>query len=317
VPWKTSNATSSEDKSGAAPPTIPLDLNINPEADPNSSTIPIAWKRLQFKHATANNGRRKGLQQHYVIQINLMATLATGDIVKVAEIQSGPIIVRGRSPRNFDSRKDVPLSEKKVEPKARTASDGGVAVKADPATTSPYRFYAMNAIQQPLDLPDWASLSQSAAPTNEPSHRPTKKPALLSPSTHHRPPVPKTRWKNEPSPSPSKSAHPHPLPIDLSLADDDHSRSHSSLPSSSHSHRFGDSSSPQLSASLGGKRKIGSSPAESADLLYEYFPLSLDDWMPPVDAIYRPHVVHHTIVPPDLKAQQVKNKTKRYFSADD
>jgi len=39
--------------------------------------------------------------------------------------------------------------------------------------------------------------------------------------------------------------------------------------------------------------------------------------MPPVDAIYRPHVVHHTIVPPDLKAQQVKNKTKRYFSADD
>ena len=39
--------------------------------------------------------------------------------------------------------------------------------------------------------------------------------------------------------------------------------------------------------------------------------------MPPVDAIYRPHVVHHTIVPPDLKALQVKNKTKRYFSADD
>ena len=39
--------------------------------------------------------------------------------------------------------------------------------------------------------------------------------------------------------------------------------------------------------------------------------------MPPVDAIYRPHVVHHTIVPPDLKAQQVKSKTKRYFSADD
>lgn len=39
--------------------------------------------------------------------------------------------------------------------------------------------------------------------------------------------------------------------------------------------------------------------------------------MPPVDAIYRPHVVHHTVVPPDLKAAQVKNKTKRYFSADD
>jgi hypothetical protein len=59
------------------------------------------------------------------------------------------------------------------------------------------------------------------------------------------------------------------------------------------------------------------SPLESADQLYEYFPLSLDDWMPPVDAIYRPHVVHHLKVTPDLKAQQVRAKPKRYFSADD
>jgi hypothetical protein len=57
-----------------------------------------------------------------------------------------------------------------------------------------------------------------------------------------------------------------------------------------------------------------SSPDESADLLYEYFPLGLDDWMPPVDAVYRPHVVHHTNLPPDPKALAVKNKSKRYFS---
>lgn len=43
----------------------------------------------------------------------------------------------------------------------------------------------------------------------------------------------------------------------------------------------------------------------------------MDNRMPPVDAIYRPHVVHHTVVPEDLKAQQGKAKTKRYFSADD
>jgi hypothetical protein len=40
------------------------------------------------------------------------------------------------------------------------------------------------------------------------------------------------------------------------------------------------------------------------------------DRMPPVDAIYRPHVVHH-IHPPEMMAQQVKGKQKRYFSADD
>ena len=36
--------------------------------------------------------------------------------------------------------------------------------------------------------------------------------------------------------------------------------------------------------------------------------------MPPVDAVYRPHVVHHTIVPPEIKAQQLRNKSKRYFA---
>ena len=55
---------------------------------------------------------------------------------------------------------------------------------------------------------------------------------------------------------------------------------------------------------------------ETADMLYEYFPLSLDDWMPPVDAVYRPHVVHHTIVPPEVKAQQTRSKTKRYFTTE-
>ena len=78
-----------------------------------------------------------------------MATLATGENVKLAEIQSGAIIVRGRSPRNFDSRKDVPLSERKLEPKQRTMSDASIPqVKVDPAVqNSSYRFYAMNDLQ--------------------------------------------------------------------------------------------------------------------------------------------------------------------------
>jgi hypothetical protein len=148
VPWKTSAASSSEDKAGAAPPKWPLDVSMNPELDPTCVSIPIAWKRLQFKHATANNGRRKGLQQHYVIQINLMANLATGECVKLAEIQSGAVIVRGRSPRNFDSRKDVSLSERKLESKQRTMSDTAPPMKVDPGVTnSAYRFYALNSLQ--------------------------------------------------------------------------------------------------------------------------------------------------------------------------
>lgn len=304
VPWKTSTGSSSEDKAGAAPPKWPLDLTMNPEVDPVSVSIPIAWKRLQFKHATANNGRRKGLQQHYVIQINLMGTLATGESFKLAEIQSGPIIVRGRSPRNFDSRKDVPLSERKAEPKQRTASDASASVpqvKVDPAaTSSSYRFYS-NALHTPLDRPEWSgSSSNSAHSSASPDiHRQVKKQALSSASAN-RPPVPKTKWKSE-NTTPVKAAA---APIDLSLVDEDYGRKSEGRGSS-----IGERS-PET------RRTSGRSP-ESAEALYEYFPLSLDDWMPPVDAIYRPHVVHHTIVPADMKAAQVKNKTKRYFSADD
>ncbi|PMD48133.1 p53-like transcription factor [Hyaloscypha variabilis F] len=334
VPWKTSTVMSSEDKAGAAPPKWPLDLSMNPELDPSCVSIPIAWKRLQFKHATANNGRRKGLQQHYVIQINLTATLATGETVKLAEIQSGPIIVRGRSPRNFDSRKDVPLSERKLDSKPRTMSDSAATpqVKVDPGVTnSNYRFYALNQLQQPLDLPDW-NTSSNINPLPSPSltsssdslPRQAKKPTLSHQSSFSRPPVPHTRWNLDTTPS--KTSSEATAPIDLSLADDEYGlgKAHPAFG------RVGGDVSPVLEkAAMGGKKGStagigggsggggGVGSPESADLLYEYFPLSLDDWMPPVDAIYRPHVVHHTIVPPELKATQLKNKTKRYFSADD
>lgn len=120
VPWKGSSDDSS------ALPRILLDLATGQgqELDHNRMSLPVAWKRIQFKHATANNGRRKGLQQHYVVQITLLAKTDNGEWLKIAEIESGPVIVRGRSPRNFDSRKDVSLStDKKVEKRASVAPE--------------------------------------------------------------------------------------------------------------------------------------------------------------------------------------------------
>jgi hypothetical protein len=331
VPWKTSNGVASEDKSGAAPPRWPLDLNLNPELDPSCVSIPIAWKRLQFKHATANNGRRKGLQQHYIIQINLVATLPNGEQVKLSEIQSGPIIVRGRSPRNFDSRKDVPLSERKVEPKQRTASDASLPpMKVDPAVTnSNYRFYSMNSVQvhplltcgvqtndrpqsqqqQQYDMAEWPGTSPTLPHSSIAEGSPTQARAakkIMSSANAPRPPVPKTKWKTESAPTKSSGTS---APIDLSIVDDDHGRSSNGLGAGGKP-AAGDSS-PVVDRS----RKLGhGSPVENADLLYEYFPLSVDDWMPPVDAIYRPHVVHHTL---PAKAAQPRSKTKRYFTAED
>ena len=94
------------------------------------------------------------------------------------------------------------------------------------------------------------------SPTTNPAQQPNKKVTL-----NRAPPVPK--WKSESLPSKSSSQ----APIDLSLVDDE---------ALNRGLRRGLSTeSPEII----GVRKLGS-PTESgdADLLYEYFPLSVDDW---------------------------------------
>ncbi len=152
VPWKTgsSNGSGAEEKTGAAPADVPIDLTSNQETDPMFVSIPIAWGRLQFKYATANNGRRKGLQQHYRIQITLMAKSGEdGQLIKLAEIQSNPIVVRGRSPKNFDSSKDVPLSERKAEPggRLRAGSIASTPQWIEPALAQSNKYYTSKSIQ--------------------------------------------------------------------------------------------------------------------------------------------------------------------------
>ncbi|RFU81876.1 acid phosphatase [Trichoderma arundinaceum] len=305
IPWKGANPQLEEAKIAAAPPNLTLDLSIGREIDANRVSLPVSWKRLQFKHATANNGRRKGLQQHYVVQINLLGKTKTGEIIKIAEIQSGPVIVRGRSPRNFDSRKDVHLtSDKKLERRNTNSTDNPTPkMERDNLLASLPRYPSSNGNE-------WAT--PQAAPQPSQSPHPAKRMAL-SP-TVSLPPVP--AWTVDGStgkvPPPghrnSFSRPPNPAaPITLSLSEDEKSPNRSSA----------ELQSPQLSKSHPANgQNASNSPAEEADPLYEYFPLSVDDWMPPVDAIYRPHIVHHTIVAPEFKAQQISRKVKRYFTAD-
>jgi len=293
VPWKSGNAVAAgtgEEKTGTAPVDIPIDLSSNQEDDPLFLTVPISWGRLQFKYATANNGRRKGLQQHYRIQISLMAKSETdGQMIKLVEIQTNPIVVRGRSPKNFDSSKDVPLSEKRADSRSRlnSMSSGvsGTAHWIEPALAhGGNRYYT----QKSCEVNGW--LAQSSL-----LQGPKKMGSISPTNSKRRPPVPS--WDAGPQDQVKQVVKP---PRGLSFTDDDE---------------------PPLTGSSTStiKEEKGSvrSPVETADLLYEYFPLNLDDWMPPVDAIYRPHVVHHLKTAPEVQAQQVRAKPKRYFAADD
>ncbi|KAK0641231.1 hypothetical protein B0T16DRAFT_438959 [Cercophora newfieldiana] len=351
IPWKSNNpvAAGGDDSKAApgstSPPNVPLDLSSGQELEGGNVSLSVSWKRLQFKHATANNGRRKGLQQHYVVQINLFARTKSGDVIKICEIQSGPVIVRGRSPRNFDSRKDVPLTgDKKLE---RRSVDTGLSVGGAKQPQVPQQLPQQDLSQNIQRYHSLGNLQQSDWPTTpnpfstQNTNLPPAKKMAVSPNVP-RPPVPSWDSNNSNNSSnsgrtkfaspPTKAAQAGPgilhratssssatLPINLSLSEDERSPNRSST--------SGDGvQSPQFvgmksTGSAAGGQAAGNqahgpngSPLETADMLYEYFPLSLDDWMPPVDAVYRPHVVHHTIVPPEVKAQQTRSKTKRYFT---
>jgi hypothetical protein len=319
VPWKTP-ATSTvpiEDKTEKEPPTYPLDLSTGQDMDSDYVNFPISWKRLQFRIATANNGRRKELQQHFVVRLKVVATLANGAKIPLCEIHSSAIIVRGRSPRNFQSRKDMPISggtataRKSHLPQQPSRTTTGETAQtsqnqgqANPTSTAkpadmvqmPYEFNANEAPVSP-DFLDW-KVPTGGAMTAIPPDPPSSQMPHATPYAHSTPEI-------------SRSVPPQQrtsiAPVSLSLTDDEPKKAPSPV---EHARKRAAPARPP-SFSIG----MINSPDESADLLYEYFPLGLDDWMPPVDAVYRPHVVHHTNLPQDPKSLAVKNRSKRYFEA--
>ncbi|ORY98746.1 hypothetical protein BCR43DRAFT_488099, partial [Syncephalastrum racemosum] len=61
----------------------------------------VTFERIQFKTATANNGKRRAAQQYYVCVMDLFAQTDHGEQVKIASCQSTPLVVRGRSPGHY------------------------------------------------------------------------------------------------------------------------------------------------------------------------------------------------------------------------
>ena len=328
VPWKSPAASSTpEEKTEKEPTSIPLDTMSNQDMDADYATFPVAWKRLQFRIATANNGRRKELQQHFVVRLKVMATLSTGAKVSICEAMSNPIIVRGRSPRNFVQRKDYPVGgsgssmRKAMQPPAgltRSISmeSGQSHVKDETSPELPlanFRFDSQDSHNSATFIDTNKSLRVTGgAFSSLPSPSFDRSPVV---NAGHTPTSPTT-----PTISPT-------IPQILSLSDD----TEASTPRSKIA-RTGSNTGVQTrpSASARGSYSAADHPHgvvafdahDSADLLYEYFPLGLDDWMPPVDAVYRPHVVHHTNLPQatPLSFGRAKagyagaGKSKRYFS---
>ncbi|RDW81796.1 uncharacterized protein DSM5745_05353 [Aspergillus mulundensis] len=353
VPWKTpavndaaKDANSSSNtaaKIEKEPPAIPLDMLTGQDLDADYATFPIAWKRLQFRVATANNGRRKELQQHFVVRLRVIATLSTGMKAPICEVHSGPVIVRGRSPRNFQSRKDLPLSgsaaasRKNAQAAAGSQNSNSLTDRAKAAgkSSSPETSASQpNVAPSQQASPDWSQITPAAGATIPPTTLPH--PSIYSQSSPE---------FSRPVETHRRTTSAIAAPINLSLLDDDplsllngEGRPHTSFESKSLSidsgrpakmrkvsHSIPHTQSRSTSATVpmvnttNFQQHLASGlpfVSESADVLYEYFPLGLEDWQGPVDAVYRPHVVHHTTMP-QMKYVTARGQSKRYFAAED
>ena len=87
----------------------------------------IYWANFSLR-ATANNGRRKELQQHFVLHLKVHGTLANGQKVVMTESTTAPIVVRGRSPRNFQARKEIPLLGSSAGSRGQALVESGLGV---------------------------------------------------------------------------------------------------------------------------------------------------------------------------------------------
>ena len=264
-----------------------------------------------------------------------MATLANGAKVAVCEVASGAIIVRGRSPRNFQSRKDIAISQSGGSVRNRNNNHSSGNHQPQPSRNSNPGSAMDNVLKQepphsaPIDMPphpfqydgtdlqvspdffEWkipGGANHAGAMTAIPhDYGLTLSPQNGQPGGGYAQSSPDLMRVPPPRSTPA-------APINLSLTDEEPMKKASASPSDSHKTKKTTQAPMQRppSFSLG----LMSSPDESAELLYEYFPLSLNDWMPRVDAVYRPHVVHHMTVPGDVKSDRVKGRSKRYFSVD-
>jgi len=77
-------------------------------SNPSQPTTEATFERIQFKNATANNGKRRAAQQYYHLLVELFVDVGSQHpdrYIKIATRMSAPMVVRGRSPGHYQSER--------------------------------------------------------------------------------------------------------------------------------------------------------------------------------------------------------------------
>jgi len=67
-----------------------------------------------------------------------MGSLANGTKIVLAESTTAPIVVRGRSPRNFQARKEIPLLGSSAGSRGQALVETGLGIVAGPLAVKPH-----------------------------------------------------------------------------------------------------------------------------------------------------------------------------------
>ncbi|TPX37674.1 hypothetical protein SmJEL517_g00711 [Synchytrium microbalum] len=161
----------------APPPTVICTDGLDVKG-PSRAMNPsiLSFERLQFKNATANNGKRRAQQQYYTLVIELFANIEGISTPKlIATCESVGCIVRGRSPGHYgdktNGKEGGPVDVRELSPQRPThhstrslarGMPSGISAPPPSPAPSPARYTAFPPTIS--NLPRRATLSHLGGP---------------------------------------------------------------------------------------------------------------------------------------------------------
>lgn len=238
------------------PSTIAIKIASN-NAQPDYTSIPFSWERLQFRKATAKHYRHAHQQQLYSVEVLVDAIVSDGSIVTLARASSTPIVVRGSTPRNFQVRSDGGFQHIRRRSSAATKDSALVSSKLSTAEVT-------------------EELSKSDPQYHTPNNPSSPLTSLEYNHTHQ-----------EQSNIGSEGVYSlgDPSNIDIPMDLDDYLQNIFENIDSDHE----DEEDLALSFPMNKDATHNQTTETSVDdpnQKYEYYPLSIDDWTVPIEAIY-------------------------------
>ncbi|KAI9260061.1 hypothetical protein EDC94DRAFT_611626 [Helicostylum pulchrum] len=167
--------------------------NLTMSSVANNQNI-VTFERVQFKTATANNGKRRAAQQYYVCVVELFADTDRHELIKIASCRSSPLVVRGRSPGHYADIGDRSQAAAANANAGATTAVATADVKERQHVFSTYQKPSGPGVEYNGTQPGYPYYPPSAAgyhqytqaqqPSNV-SSSPASHPPLPSPYTHH------------------------------------------------------------------------------------------------------------------------------------